>query len=254
MQQLACLCCLCISSCIKMPAAAKDEGLSAERGALRRLSRGTTEDEEGRGRTEMQGCCAKNWGEGCEWGERDGRYRISIWGGEETREGGRGGAGRACQCFSISAPAFGLSLTYIQYQRDKKWVSRICLFSLPHRPSLFCCARARFSCPKRRLDANENVKVLQELWHVQVSGSCRYKGKLSIFCLWLCVLALGRGWKPSGIQGTGGCGAQMRKWRAKRKGYNTPVNRRALQTCSSQTFHFISVGWRKSKLRSSGFT
>lgn len=181
MQQLVCLCCLCISSCIKMPAAAKDEGLSAERGALRRLSRGTTEDEEGRGRTEMQWCCAKNWGDGCEWGERDGRYRISIWRGEETREGGRGGAGRACQCFSISAPAFGLSLTYIQYQRDKKWVSRICLFSLPHRPSLFCCARARFSCPKRRLDANENVKVLQELWHVQVSGSCRYKGKLSIF-------------------------------------------------------------------------
>ncbi len=39
--------------------------------------------------------------------------------GEEKREGVRGGAERACQCFLISAPAFGLSLTYIQYRHDE---------------------------------------------------------------------------------------------------------------------------------------
>lgn len=37
-------------------------------------------------------------------------------------EGGRteGGSGRACQDFLISSPAFGLSVTYIQYQHGKE--------------------------------------------------------------------------------------------------------------------------------------
>lgn len=55
-------------------------------------------------------------------------FKNVCWG-----EGGRteGGSGRACQDFLISSPAFGLSVTYIQYQHGKekkKQASNFCFF------------------------------------------------------------------------------------------------------------------------------
>lgn len=71
-------------------------------------------------------------------------FKNVCWG-----EGGRteGGSGRACQDFLISSPAFGLSVTYIQYQhgKEKKTSIQFLLFPLSPLSHCVCFCEPKFS-------------------------------------------------------------------------------------------------------------